>query len=505
MRSQIPEIANMNIDKKNVKKNNIIILFFFIIFLIISFNIKAYTQPQSHSRTDSVYLPKIDSLKFYIINKIEITGNETSKEKVILKELTFKETDTLQGHILKLVIEESRINLLKTPLFNYVTITCKSISDNKVNILIKVEERWYIWPFFRIVRAEQNFSAWLQDMDFSKLNYSIGFQKYNFRGLNEKITFNYTTGFNKVFSLHYNGLYIDKERKHSLSASVYYKRQNQLAYTTINNESVYVKNESNHIIEETNFLISYLYRPNLNTKHVFLYKWTKSWVNDTVIKLNSNYLGNNNQMLQYNLLQYQYILDYRNSSYYPLKGFYSVFKINKFGLGFKNENVNLLSFYFDFRKYLALKKRFYLASSIFIKKATQKYEPFYFYSGLGYKNDFLRGYEYYVINGQDYGYIKTQLKFELLPKKIIHFKFIPLPKFNKIHFSSYLNIFADAGYVSDKTNLYITNNNTLSNSLLISYGIGIDFVSYYDKVIRIEYSINKLKEGGIFFHFMAPI
>jgi len=48
-------------------------------------------------------------------------------------------------------------------------------------------------------------------------------------------------------------------------------------------------------------------------------------------------------------------------------------------------------------------------------------------------------------------------------------------------------------------------NNQLENSLLIGYGLGIDFVTYYDLVFRLEYSMNRMNEHGFFIHFMAPI
>ena len=50
--------------------------------------------------------------------------------------------------------------------------------------------------------------------------------------------------------------------------------------------------------------------------------------------------------------------------------------------------------------------------------------------------------------------------------------------------------FADMGYVNDKR--YATAN-PLANNWLHSYGAGLDFVTYYDKVLRLEYSFNSLR------------
>ena len=66
----------------------------------------------------------------------------------------------------------------------------------------------------------------------------------------------------------------------------------------------------------------------------------------------------------------------------------------------------------------------------------------------------------------------------------------------------YLNIFSDIAYVEDNQ---FQLNNSLSNELLFGSGIGLDLVTYYDKVLRLEYSMNKMKETGFFVHFIAPI
>jgi hypothetical protein len=47
--------------------------------------------------------------------------------------------------------------------------------------------------------------------------------------------------------------------------------------------------------------------------------------------------------------------------------------------------------------------------------------------------------------------------------------------------------------------------NDLQNSLLVGYGAGFDFTTYYDVVVRLEFSMNGMGIPGIYLHFMAPI
>ncbi len=59
----------------------------------------------------------------------------------------------------------------------------------------------------------------------------------------------------------------------------------------------------------------------------------------------------------------------------------------------------------------------------------------------------------------------------------------------------------DAGYVVNNRSF----SGELPNSLLLSGGVGLDLVTYYDIVTRFELSMNKMGEHGFFIHFIAPI
>ena len=75
-------------------------------------------------------------------------------------------------------------------------------------------------------------------------------------------------------------------------------------------------------------------------------------------------------------------------------------------------------------------------------------------------------------------------------------------QFNKSHYSIYLGLFSDLGYVDDKQT---ANSNHLSNSFLWGNGISVDYITYYDKLLRIEFSINHLGEKGVFLHFWKSL
>jgi hypothetical protein len=75
---------------------------------------------------------------------------------------------------------------------------------------------------------------------------------------------------------------------------------------------------------------------------------------------------------------------------------------------------------------------------------------------------------------------------------------VPSRKFSDTFIALYINAFFDAGYVSGGG---FETRNSLVNQYLYSAGLGLDLVTYYDKVVRVEGSLNALGDVGIFVHF----
>jgi hemolysin activation/secretion protein len=94
------------------------------------------------------------------------------------------------------------------------------------------------------------------------------------------------------------------------------------------------------------------------------------------------------------------------------------------------------------------------------------------------------------------------LKYSLLAPRNGKLPWIKTEKFNKIHYAIYLNLLFDAGYVHN--NIY-NPTSRLQNKLIYGTGLGLDLVTYYDLVFRLEYSVNQFGEKGVYLHFMAPI
>ena len=110
----------------------------------------------------------------YKIKKIIITGNELTKDRIVLRELSFKKDDLIQLGQINKQIQLSKSNLTNLNLFNFITIK-HEIRNEKINFTIELIERWYIWPYPIFEISERNFNVWWQD--FKESDYIDGFRK----------------------------------------------------------------------------------------------------------------------------------------------------------------------------------------------------------------------------------------------------------------------------------------------------------------------------------------
>ncbi len=461
---------------------------FEILFILLSTNVfgrNGYTYLLSDSTDRQIK---------YIIKKIEIRGNKVTKDQIIFRELSFKINDTVKASELEPMFERSRDNLLKTSLFNYVYFDTLTEESNLLKIGIRLEERWYTWPEFELSHADRNFSAWWQSRDFSRLNYGFGLSQYNFRGRREKISIRFITGFTTQYGFIYENIHLDRQQKHSLNIAAFYDTQNKLEYITEKNRPKII--EANDIIyRKQNYFLQYTYRNKLYDTHQFIFGYANYKVSDTIVSLNPGFLGSDKSQSNFLTLIYSFESDHTDLKYYPLTG--SLLKCSFAYSGLLHSNFNkteLRAAYYRFQK---LHNRFYANAGLKMQLTGHTRIPYIVIMGLGY-DDFLRGYENYVVDGYNFLLFKSSIKYQLIPVKIIKLNFLPWRQFNKIHIASYLNLFFDAGYVHDYYNEYKQLDNDLVDKTLYSFGAGIDLVTYYDKMLRIDFAHNSIGDFGIF-------
>ncbi len=468
----------------------------------------------SKLKPDSIIPDTATKPGFCIIKSVEITGNKKTKKQIIIRELLFKENDTIDNNTIETFIKKSRENLLNTSLFNFVKIETSYIRDDipsrdvipdkyqVIKIKIDVLERWYIWPIPIVELSVRNFNSWWQTKDFGRINYGFYLRQDNFRGRKETVTLLFRYGYDETFSISYMIPYINRKQTIGLGLSGGLSRNHEIAYNTIENKLKYHKDKTNYPLTKTYTNIQLHYRPDIYNTHYVDFNYNHNIFNDTLNSLNKNFSFNNQTNIEFLTLHYKFANDFRDSKPYPLRGHYFDVDVSKYGLGFLSANTDLLNIHSSYNKYWQLSKKYFFAAGLIASYTNKNEQPYYLASSVGFGHDNIRSYDYYVINGQYFGVAKLNLKYELVPTQVYNYKFIPTEKFSKVHYAFYLNLFVDGGYVYDN---HFYPGNALANQLLYSAGIGFDFVTYYDKVLRVEYSINKKGETGVFINFIAPI
>lgn len=423
-----------------------------------------------------------DSSMVYTVSQIIITGNNKTKEKIIMSELTFDVGDTMGLESLGKAFESTRNNLLKTGLFNYVTITVSEANNTYITLNINVEERWYLWPNFNVTPHDGNINDWLSDPDFEKIDYCFGLKKYNFRGCKEILSFNIRRGFNNITQVGYSNISIDKKCRHQLGFFVSLLNQNNSIVNVKNNKPLYYNTQTdNNAFWQNKYQTNYTFRQSLDLSHSIELVYQKSKTADSVAMVNPDFFGAGKTEFENMYLSYNLKYDVRNSSYYPLQGGFYQLQVSKIGLGFSFDDYNGYEIRLDLRQYQQIFPGWYFAVQTLGLHASSD-TPFFLRNSLGSKKDIVQGYDHYYIAGNNFTYFKTSLKIEIIPTRIIHFKRINMPRFNKIHFAAYLNLFYNGGYVEKSSDEAYELSNSLNDKYLQSVGLSMDCVTYYDIV-----------------------
>lgn len=452
----------------------------------------------------SLWMAQIsDSSIYYRIGEVQISGNRVTKNRIILRELVKKQNDTVQLRHLDRVIKRSEYNIFNTQLFIYDSI--QPVINDSLKLIqyrIKLKERWYIWPIPFVDFLDRNINAWWKEKDMNRLAYGLSLTVENVTGVKDRLILQFQSGYANQFGIHYKLPYLNKQQTLGAYVQGVYNEFKKLSYTTTDNRQQFAVNENIKLRTETGFLTGFTYRPNLFVSHVAEAGYYRISISDSLAALNPNYFLDNATQLNFANLMYRVTYDTRDNKVYPLKGTVLDAIFTKNGLNISEDSpLDITGALFSFKKFIKLHPKFYVAT---LNKArlynTERAIPFAFNQALGYGNS-IRGYEYYVMDGQNFFLTKNSLRFELIKPKFHEVQALrKLKAFSTVPFYAYLNIYADAGYVKDE---YFHLQNPLANQWQYGYGAGIDFVSYYDFVLRLEYSINRQQQGGFFVHFVS--
>jgi outer membrane protein assembly factor BamA len=453
---------------------------------------KLFTIPPADSATAAPHTFVQPDARF-IVRNIIIKGNRKTRPEIILREIPFRPGESFLLQVLVTKFEEARRQIMNTSLFHEVSVTLKSFDGYNIDILVQVRERWYLFPVPYVKPVDRNLNQWIieQKGSLDRVNYGAKLLYNNVTGRNDKLRATFITGYTKQLSISYDRQYIDKAMRWGLSLGFALGKNKEINYNTINDKQVFLKQDA-YLRNFMGFSAELTYRRAIKTRHRFGFIYTREEIGDTIVKLNPTYFAMSQKRISFPEIFYR--MTYLDLDYnpYPTKGYAAEIFIGKKGF---NKSVNLLQISASGTGIWPTGKKSFFTTIAYGAIKLPFKQPYFTQHMLGFSDVYLQGYEYYVIDGVAAGYLKAAFN-----KKLFNFSItIPGGKKReplKIPFNFYGKVYGNTGYVHNPQ----PGDNSLSNKMLYSAGLGIDVITFYDFVLKFEWSFNQLGQNDIFLH-----
>lgn len=445
--------------------------------------------------------------EFILVGDISVEGNKRTKEEIILRELCFSKGDTISLDKLAEQVKQSEYFVMNTSLFSEVQIVPirNTGSSPVMNFEIQVEENWYWYPFPIFELADRNFNVWWKEHNrsFKRVNIGLEFTHLNITGRRDKLRLSMEDGYTRKYSTSYSLPFINKSQSVGILGDVSFAQSREVNYVTIDNKQLFHQTDERFIYTKFKALVGISYRPGLRTYHDFIVRYHQNRIAEEISQeLNPDFFLGGRSLQRYFSFGYEFTYDNRDIRPYPLKGNRIRFTLEKSGFGIFNDRSALtVTAAYDRHYFISQRWGF----SIHTKgKASiiRTRQPYNDNRAIGFGSDFIRGYELYIIDGQDMAYFKGSARLLLIKNRVNFGKLMPIKPFKKMPFKVYLTANSDYGIVND---VFQQDYNTMTNRFLYGGGLGLDFVLYYDKVIRLEYNVNHLLERGLFLNVSLSI
>jgi outer membrane protein assembly factor BamA len=444
-----------------------------------------------------------------IIKSIVLEGNRKTKTRIITRELTFTIGDTIPLSKFGKLLEDNRLRVMNTNLFNVVQLNVKdwksgNLPIDEVNIVISVVENFFIYPIPIFGLADRNFNVWWKEQNhaLNRTNYGLSLMHINTTGQRDPFSVTAQFGYAPRVGISYELPFVNKKQTVGLFFSGNYGVNREIAVKTDSNKLVFYKNSEKHISQNAGITVGATITPGLLSRHVVALSYSEQEIDTAVVNRNQDYYLDSRNKQHYFLLNYNFSHDTRDMRPYPLKGHLFSIGISKSGL-LKSDDVNALTVSVRWAQFGKIAPRLsYESVAKFRAALIEGEQPYTFTHGMGYGADNLRGFELYVIDGNNYGVFKNSLHLELFDKTFDLSKFMTwkiLQGFRSLPLKMYLSGNFDMGYAKNSTALAARN--PLNNRLIRSGGLGLDIVAYYSWVWQIQYSWNDLGQKGIFLHY----
>jgi outer membrane protein assembly factor BamA len=449
-------------------------------------------KDKHEKKSDDAYVVPAGESPF-IVRDIVISGNRKTRDNIILRELSFKSGDAYLLQDLVNKFELARQQLMNLALFHEVTVALKSFDGYKVDVAVTVRERWYLFPIPYLRPVDRNLNQWIveQKASLDRVDYGMKLMYNNATGRNDKLRATIISGYSRQILLNYDRPYIDRKMRLGLSLGMSLGKNREMNYNTIDDKQVFIKDKG----YLRNFWRGYMelsYRKAIRTRHRLGIAYATEELADTIVKLNPDYFPGGRKKIAFPELYYFFNYTFLDYIPYPTKGYAAELYFSKKGI---DKSLNSWEMGVKGSGNWPMGKKAFFSLNSFATVKLPFDQPYYNRRLLGYSSTFMQGYEYYVVDGVAGGYIKASATRRLLNFNL-NFKGTKKIAPLRIPVNIYGRVYGNTGYIYDPQ----PGKNFLANRMLFSSGIGIDIVTFYDFVFKLDWSFNQLGQNGLFFH-----
>ncbi|MFK8057505.1 MAG: BamA/TamA family outer membrane protein [Saprospiraceae bacterium] len=452
---------------------------------------------------DSLEVLEYEPGAYAVVKDIVIEGNRKTRRPIVLREMSLKVGDTLWLDQLGEVVERQRRLLLNTNLFMDVQVLISTLNLERKETILRavVRERWYVYPAVDFDLADRNFNVWWTEgqRSLSRINYGVKLRHSNLTGRRDKLTLGFQIGYTRKYELKYEIPYIDKAKVLGLELGVLLDQNREWNVGTDDGILQFYRLESSNVLERRRYRVRLVMRPKIQVKHGLRLERQSNTIDPSLASdVNPNFFGEGKTQQQFWGLQYRLEYDQRDVRPFPLKGDLTTFKAEKLGLTGRDD-INRLNISLQHNHYQPIiGDRLNLLTIAKVKTDVERSQvPFFNRESLGFNQNFLRGYQYYVVDGLDYAFLKNTLRGKVLETRI-RLPFVPYKRFSDIPMRLFLGVHGDVGAMRDP---FDTSGNVLADRWLSSYGVGAYAVLWYGKIARFEATRNDLGEWGGYFSY----
>lgn len=413
-----------------------------------------------------------DETRSYVLNKIIIEGNTITKSYVILHELPFTTGDTVTTRELR----SGRERVYNTGLFTKVMFQQMPVTKSEIDLLIYVEERWYIWPYPVIG---------FRDRDLKRLYIGAGIADLNFQGRDEYVAGLFALGYDPFGEVKFTDPFFGPDRRYTLALEASYAHGGSGGVQPASASGQFDDTFGNMQVEVGRRFGIY---SSLTLGAAYNYIARNADTTNLVLSPTGKDV--------YASLKLSYAYDSRNLRSFATNGEYLYVALEKYGLG--ESLVNFGRFSIDARDYLPLSDMFTLATRIHADLAEGPRIPPYNHVFFGYYER-IRGMFNTVSEGESMVGANVELRIPIIKRIEIPIPNFPLRQYISNQIGLYWSFFFDAGETTSKL-LHV-----IPDRALYGYGGGVSLLLPYDAVIQADYARGSDKLWQFILDFGATI